>query len=101
MYRSWKRDANEHLFTELLDRYHIEWLQGKPGDGYDLLVLMQPVEMWEIKNPDLKPSARKLTESEQKRKEYCRTVGIPYQVLEYTDQAVDVIAAFLRNMEPK
>ena len=90
------RDDNEPLFTELLDRYHIEYAKGTPGDGYDLCVHF-PITMhlWEIKNPSQPRSKRKLTPAELHKQEYCKTFSIPYHVLEYTDQAVTLIAIAL------
>ena len=89
------RDNNEPLFTAILDRYHIEYEKGTPGAGYDLLVQVQPMELWEIKNPGQPPSKQKLTAAEQSKKKYCAAMGIPYRVLMYTDQAVDALVASL------
>ena len=81
------RDDNEPEFAQLLDAYRIQYAQGKPGDGYDLLIQMSPMQLWEIKNPLQPRSKRKLTAAEQAKKEYCEATGIPYYVLEYVDQA--------------
>ena len=91
------RDDNEPLFTELLDRYRVEYSKGKPGDGYDLLVQIHPMEFWEIKNPGA--GKWKLTEAEKKKQAYCKAAGIPYRVLEYTDQAADVLGEYFSKMK--
>jgi len=89
MYRAWNRDKNEKLFTNLLDRFRIEYTYGKPGDGYDLLVQVQPMELWEVKDPAQKWS---LTKTEQAKREYCKTHGIPYRIVEHLEQAINAIA---------
>ena len=91
------RDDNEHYFTELLDRYHVQYSKGTPGDGYDLLLQIHPMEFWEVKNPSQPPSKRKLTEAERNKREYCKAAGIPYRVIEYTDQAVDVLRMYFER----
>ncbi len=91
------RDDNEPLFTELLDRYHIEYSKGNPGDGYDLLVQDAPMMLWEIKNPSQPKSKQKLTDAEKRKQAYCKARGIPYHVILYTDQAVDILAAHLQK----
>lgn len=93
------RDENEPLFIELLQRYRVEYSKGAPGDGYDLLVQIHPMELWEIKNPSRPASGRKLTEAERTKQAYCKAAGIPYRILEYTDQAVDILAAFFRKLK--
>lgn len=88
MYRTWNRDRNEKLITNILDRYHIQYSHGRPGDGYDLLVQIQPMELWEIKDSAQRWS---LTKAEQAKKRYCKEHGIPYRVIETIEQAVDAI----------
>ena len=88
MHRKWNRDRNERLFTNLLSRCGIDYSYGKPGDGYDLLVQVQPMELWEVKDPSRKWT---LTQAEQKRRAYCKRMGIPYRVIEHVDQAAEAI----------
>lgn len=92
------RDANEPKFTALLDAYHIKYAKGKPGDGFDLLVKISPMELWEIKNPERSPSARKLTEAEKTMQKYCEEHHIPYRVFEYTDQAEKILAEYTERI---
>lgn len=89
------RDKNEPKITQVLDLYHIEYSAGGLGDGYDLLVQLPVMELWEVKNPEVKPSDRQLTDAEKRKQAYCKEMGIPYRVIEYSDQAVDAIAAAL------
>lgn len=88
------RDDNEPKITALLDAYQIQYSKGKPGDGYDLSIHIQPMELWEIKNPQQPPAKRKLTEVETLKQEYCRRHGIPYRVIEYSDQAQEILARY-------
>ena len=81
------RDDNEPKITAILDAYQIEYSKGKPGDGYDLCIHIHPMELWEVKNPEQSPSSRKLTDAEMTKQAYCQKHGIPYRVIEYSDQA--------------
>lgn len=85
------RDDNEPMFRELLDRWQVQYSQGKPGDGYDLLIQIHPMRLWEIKNNEQPPSAQRLTPAELAKQAYCRSRGIPYDVLRYTDEAVKIL----------
>ena len=89
MFRSGDRDDNERHITAVLDRYRVRYLRMQPGAGFDLLVMVAPVELWEVKNPDLKWS---LTKVEQAAKTYCRERGIIYRVIETTAQASELLA---------
>jgi len=83
------RDGNEAKITTVLSHYQIPYCLQPPQSGFDILVLTNPVELWEVKNP-----ARKwtLTKAEHERKRYCEGKGIIYRVIEYSDQAADALA---------
>ena len=79
--------------TAILDRYHIPYRQGKPGDGYDLVILAPGgVQLWEVKNPEQPPSKRKLTGMEIATRDWCKIAGIPYEVLETAEEAAEICA---------
>ena len=80
------RDANEPKITAVLDAYHFEYSKGNPGDGYDICLHIQPMRLLEIKNPEQPLSKRKLTDAELAKQAYCKRHGIPYDVIEYSDQ---------------
>ena len=86
VFRSGDRDDNERHITAVLSRWKVHYIQMPPGAGFDLLVMVNPVELWEVKNPALKWS---LTKTEQAAKTYCRERGIPYRIIETMEQAVD------------
>ena len=91
------RDNNEPAFTALLAHWHIEFSYGNPGDGYDLLVQVAPLELWEIKNPEQSAHDRKLTTAELAKQAYCKERGILYLVFEYTDQAAEHLSNHFAN----
>jgi hypothetical protein len=81
------RDTNEPAITEVLRRRHVPYAQLHEGDGADLLIMIAPMELWEVKNGSRSPSKRRLTEAERKAQEYCEDVGIPYVVIETPEDA--------------
>ncbi len=85
------RDDNEKDFILVLKAYGVQYAYGKPGDGFDLLVQIQPMELWEIKNPKQPPSKRMLTEAELNKQAYCEMHGIPYRVLTQAEQAETIL----------
>lgn len=89
IYNSGNRDANEADIRNVLDARNIRYTQFKPGDGADLLIWINPMEIWEIKNPDQPPSKRALTRCEQETLEYCKQAGIPYVVIDTVEAAAD------------
>src|SRR3990167_7474717 len=88
MYRSWNRDRNEKDITPILDRLHVRYHLMPPGAGFDILVMVGPVEFWEIKNSGYKWS---LTKGEQETKKYCEARGITYRVIENIEQAANAL----------
>lgn len=82
------RDKNETTITAVLDRWHVEYSKGKPGDGYDLLVQINPLELWEVKDPSQKWT---LTNHEKAKQAYCRERGIPYRVIQFDTEAEQIL----------
>lgn len=95
------RDENEKDFIKVLNAYQVQYSQGRPGDGYDLLVQIHPMELWEIKNPKQPPSKRQLTEAEIFKQSYCNSRGIPYRVLLYVDGAEKILNDHFKNERMK
>ena len=87
MYETGNRDANEPEILAFLKARNIRYTQLKPGDGADLIVAIQPMEYWEIKNPAQPPSKRKLTHCEYELLDYCTNMRIPYVVIETVEDA--------------
>lgn len=92
-----KRDRNEPLITEILQRYGVPYLELSEGQGADLLVMLDPMFFVEVKNPDQPPSKRKLTETEKAHKEICDGQGIGYYIVLFSDQMVEILAARTKN----
>ena len=88
IFRTSNRDRNEHTITEILIRFQVPYVLMPASAGFDILVMVNPPEFWEIKNPEYKWS---LTEAEQKLKSYCKRNGITYRVIEYIEQAVQAL----------
>jgi hypothetical protein len=88
VFLSGKRDSNEKDITAVLDRCGIPFVLMPPTAGFDLLVFTPHVELWEVKNSELKWS---LTRAEQERKNYCKANGITYRVIERIEQAVNAL----------
>ena len=86
-FKTGRRDANEKFIQELLNRRNVKWTQFKPGDGADLLIWIAPMELWEVKDPSQPPSKRELTDDENEARDYCKSTGIPYIVIETVEDA--------------
>jgi len=91
------RDANESQIIDVLDNYHIDYIKLHEGAGADLLVLLNPMELWEVKNNEQPPSKRVLTPLETYRQAYCGMKHIPYRVIETAEQAAEVLGNYLRG----
>lgn len=89
------RDKNEPLILAVIRRYGLEYLLMPEGMGFDVLVFLSPLVCIEIKNPDQPPSKRKLTEVEQKYKDLCARLDIPYFVVETPEAMAEIIAGRL------
>lgn len=82
------RDDNEPQILEFLKQAGVPFIQLREGDGADLLVLLTPMQFWEVKNPEQDPNKRRLTEAERQRMAYCHEHDIPYHVIETVDEAL-------------
>lgn len=91
------RDDNEKYFTEYLRRANVNYFLLPEGAGADILVYLQPMPLFEIKNPKVAPSDRKLTEIEKNVMEHCDDYGIPYYVFETVEQMADVLNGYIET----
>ena len=85
------RDTNEKFITPVLTAAGKNYIQLHEGDGADLLVIDAPMYFVEIKNPEVKPSDRKLTPSELVLQSLCNAKGIGYYVIETPEQMADIL----------
>ena len=87
--RADKRDNNEH---EIMAVFHsVGWasIKMKPGQGCDYVVISpRGIMIVEIKNPEY---AWKLTKSEAALRDECERLGETYHVLEYADDALELL----------
>ena len=88
LFKSGARDLNEGEILALLNARNVRFVMLRPGDGADLLVMISPMELWEVKNPDQPESKRLLTQEERITMAYCLETGIPYHVIETVDDAL-------------
>lgn len=95
-YSTGKRDDNEKLIMEVADRYHVPYIQLRPGDGADYILKASPMRFLEIKNPEQPLHKRALTECERELMEYCHRTGIPYDVVEQPEELADILAECLK-----
>ena len=85
-----RRDLNEAPILAALKQIGIWYRQMPPDAGFDILAAGRAgLRIIEIKNPDLPPSARKLTPNEVVTAAQLAAVGIDYAVCETLD---DVLA---------
>lgn len=91
------RDDNEPEIIEYLNRRNIHNVQLKPGAGADLIVSINPMEYWEIKNPQQPPSKRKLSDAESQLLLYCTATRIPYVVIETVEEAAERIDQYFER----
>lgn len=98
LYNRGKRDANEPDILDFLKARNVRYTQLSPGDGADLIVAIQPMEYWEIKNPAQSISDRKLTHCEYELLDYCTNMHIPYVVVETVEDAAHRIDEYFRRL---
>lgn len=91
-HKTGKRDANEPQITAVLVAANVRYTYLKPGDGADLIVWTSPMLLVEVKNPAQPPSARKLTEAEERAQEYAKDRGIPYHVVCEPEEMARILA---------
>jgi hypothetical protein len=88
IFRKAHRDDNEPQITAILDRCQIPYCMMPPTAGFDLLVMVSPMEAWEVKNGAYKWT---LTKAEHERKDYCKRNGIKYRIIQTIEEAVTAI----------
>lgn len=98
LYNKGGRDDNEKEIREYLDVRNIRYIQLRPGDGADLIIGINPMEYWEIKNPAQPPSKRKLTDDERELLDYCTAMHIPYVVIETVEDAAHRMDKFFERL---
>ena len=85
---------NEPFITRVLDSLQLDYRLLPPGFGADILVL-DWMEFVEVKNPNLPPSSRKLTDKEQELKQLCEYLGVGYYVVEQPQEMADIAGKHL------
>ena len=98
LYQKGKRDANEPEILAYLRTRNVRYTQLAPGDGADLIVSIQPMEYWEIKDPAQPPSKRKLTHCEYELLDYFTEMRIPYVVVETVEDAAHRIDQYFARL---
>lgn len=88
VFLSGNRDSNEKDIIAVLDRYRVPFCLMPPTAGFDILIMVNPVQFWEVKNGALKWT---LTKAEHRLKNYCQMEGIPYVIIETMEDAVNAI----------
>lgn len=87
-------DANQPEIVKALRKVGAAWIptSGDPSIGFDGLVIHRgKVYIVEIKNGRLTRSARKLTDTESKRKAQVEAGGVPYWVIEDEEDALTML----------
>jgi hypothetical protein len=98
LFRAGHRDDNEQPILDLLNARNIRFVLLRPGDGADLLVMISPMELWEVKNPDQVESKRLLTQEERITFAYCLDKKIPYFVIETVEDAAYRLNLYFERM---
>ena len=81
-YQTGRRDANEGAIKEYLCEKSIPFISLLPGQGADLVVLLNGCALFvEVKNPDTSKVRKELTDTEKEMLRLCVTRNIPYQVV--------------------
>lgn len=89
-----RTDNNQASIVSALRRLGCEWIptSGDPKIGFDGVLCFRSCQyIVEIKNGDLSPSRRQLTDTEKKRKAQVESVGVKYNVIETLDEALVMI----------
>lgn len=92
-----RTDANQAEIVKVIRALGGEWIDctDAPKAGYDGLTLWRGRSLvTEIKDGSKPPSARKLTDNEQKTKDKCDQRGVPYLILLSVDHAIEVLREF-------
>lgn len=91
-----RTDTNQSDIVSTLRAVGADWIStsGDPGIGFDGIVLFRGrIFIAEVKDETKPPSARRLTENEEKRKAQCEAHGVPYLIFLNPDQALEAIGA--------
>jgi hypothetical protein len=86
-----RRDLNEPLITEVLDRAGLRFKLLPPGFGADILIL-DSMAFVEVKNPEQPPSKRRLTDDEKELQEFCDNNSIDFDVVETPEEMAKLVA---------
>lgn len=91
-----RKDDNHGEITRALERcgFCVIDMTGDPSVGFDVLVVGKGIkEIAEIKDGSKPPSARRLTNGEEKRKAQIESKGCAYRVWESVDEALRCMGA--------
>lgn len=94
--RGKRKDSNQAEIERELRRVGAEVIDCTvaPQLGFDLLVAFRgQLFVVEVKDGTKPVSARQLTDGESKRREQLEYKGVPYNVIENTEQALQLIGA--------
>lgn len=97
-------DSNQPAVVDALRDEGMGWIptSGDPNIGFDGIVLYQGRALLaEIKDESKPPSARKLTDAEEKRRQQCVSHGVPYLILLNPEQAVRTVRLIVAQAEGK
>lgn len=93
------RDKNEKPITEYLRRANVLYFLLPEGAGADILLYTSPMMLIEIKNPDTRKDAQKLTEKEKEIQAHCKEIGIPYHVIFTPEEMAVVINQYIEHKD--
>jgi hypothetical protein len=89
-----KIDANQPKIVQAIRDIGAVWIptSGDPAIGFDGIVIFRSrIYIVEIKNGELSLSARRLTDTEQKRKAQVESAGGCYWIIEDVDDAMRML----------
>lgn len=90
-------DSNQASVVAALRQVGAGWIytSDDPRSGIDGVILWRGRAIpCEIKNGDLAPSARRLTENELRTLRECERVGVPHLIVTSAAQAIETLAEF-------
>lgn len=92
-----RTDVNQSEIVKVIRQLGGEWVDctDAPKAGFDGLTIWRGRSLiTEIKDGSKPPSARKLTENEEKTRAKCDARGVPYLILLSADHAIEVLREF-------
>ena len=92
--RAQRKDRNQGEVVAVFRRCGCVVVPMSREAGFDLLVGLSGGRGWvcvEVKDGELPPSARRLTEAEVEFRVLCKSKGLPYRVVETIEDALDVV----------